>query len=358
MRFDKYYFENFPPDVPFDEQNPRCVLAKPGVDEVLSAVLTARPGALRAQDTPFPELARALCRVEVLRESADRLYAAAPAFLASDAPCLAELSRKAAEEIAQAVLACAGELRDIVSRVHNGFSPERNLYHLLCGDVLDGALFDDLECLSLLTVSKPHPSGLDYLVTLYESCDELADYSNGLLCSFNRLTVAGRGFVTFGDSRGNRHDFYRAFRQRELGRLSGSDAPFLPSSAEELVDGFCALLDGQPVAESLRQAFAHFGYLRAGEVCVPVLDASAMEAAVPLHACILLAVSPQLARALSSLSAAPLTCLAHGVPVRDVANEVYHLIFGEVNERLVRAGLVENPPDTPGEGRFLRAFVR
>ena len=42
--------------------------------------------------------------------------------------------------------------------------------------------------------------------------------------------------------------------------------------------------------------------------------------------------------------------------VRDIANEIYHLIFGETNEILVRSGLVSTPPYYPGEGRYFRSF--
>ena len=51
-----------------------------------------------------------------------------------------------------------------------------------------------------------------------------------------------------------------------------------------------------------------------------------------------------------------LSAIAHGVDVRDIANEIYHLIFGETNEILVRSGLVSTPPYYPGEGRYFRSF--
>lgn len=42
----------------------------------------------------------------------------------------------------------------------------------------------------------------------------------------------------------------------------------------------------------------------------------------------------------------------------EVANEIYHSIFGEVNEALVRSGLVAEPEAISGEGRYFRSFER
>ena len=53
-----------------------------------------------------------------------------------------------------------------------------------------------------------------------------------------------------------------------------------------------------------------------------------------------------------------LLCISHGVEVKDIANEIYHLIFGEVNELLVLSGVVATPLSIPGEGRYLKSFER
>lgn len=53
-----------------------------------------------------------------------------------------------------------------------------------------------------------------------------------------------------------------------------------------------------------------------------------------------------------------LTAVSHGVAVKDIANEIYHLIFGEVNELLVQSGFVSPPPHYPGEGRYFKSFER
>ena len=49
-----------------------------------------------------------------------------------------------------------------------------NLYHLLCGAVFDGDFFDYLRENQLLTTSRLHTSGVDYIITVYEKCPELS----------------------------------------------------------------------------------------------------------------------------------------------------------------------------------------
>ena len=39
MKFNKYFFENYPMDTPFDRNNPRYVLALDGVDEILEKII-------------------------------------------------------------------------------------------------------------------------------------------------------------------------------------------------------------------------------------------------------------------------------------------------------------------------------
>ena len=44
------------------------------------------------------------------------------------------------------------------------------------------------------------------------------------------------------------------------------------------------------------------------------------------------------------------------VPAGETANELYHILFGGINEELVRRGLTAAPPDRPGEGRYLQCI--
>ena len=359
MKLNKYFYENYPLDMPFDSNNPRYVLSLDGVDAILEKIIINKPYSLEIADLDKVELVKALLHIEALQLKNGKLGMAVPFFTASDEAVLKELSKKAAKNIGNELLKQKVLLYQIAEKLDNGHSAERNLYHLLCGDIFDGLMFDYLEENHLVTTSRVHKSGLDYLVILYEDTDSLNEYSDLLLCSFNRLTVKGKGFVSFGDSNGNRKDFYRYMRLRELGRLSEQESVWLNDPAEELVEQFNKMLNGDKIDSKYLEIFEYFDYCRNGKIAIPVYDSSASRIVQELYEFVLEITKEQIASALTVIQGdTRLLAVSHKVDVKDIANEIYHLIFGEVNELLVREGIVATPPYVQGEGRYFKAFER
>ena len=132
VRFNKYYFENYSSDTPFDINNPRFVMAMDGVDSVLERIVTSAPYSLTTGDFDHAELLNALLNIDVLQIKDDHLGIAVPFFLSRDADVLKELSKKVANIIAAELLARKERIADIISQIDNGFPAERNLYHILC----------------------------------------------------------------------------------------------------------------------------------------------------------------------------------------------------------------------------------
>lgn len=221
--FTYFLFENFDPDREADHPgNPRRILAAPA-------------DALLSRAAEFPPLAcpAALLREEFGGEAVDRLTDAGalreadgvlaydtPVFLAEDAPILERFSADAAAPLADRLWAIREKLWDAAGAVRNGFGPERNLYHILCGMIFDGRFFDWLDRRQAVAVSRLHPGGLDYLSVIYEACPALQKFSDGMLCSYNRLTDGETSLESFGDADGDRFDLYRCFRLREQDRKS------------------------------------------------------------------------------------------------------------------------------------------
>ena len=52
----------------------------------------------------------------------------------------------------------------------------------------------------------------------------------------------------------------------------------------------------------------------------------------------------------------PLLCSKHGVNQKEIANELYHIVFGQLNEELVACGFVAQPNRYPKEGRYLQSI--
>jgi hypothetical protein len=51
-----------------------------------------------------------------------------------------------------------------------------------------------------------------------------------------------------------------------------------------------------------------------------------------------------------------LTPLKHGVEFKDIANELWHLMFGATNEYLANAGFFAKPEHRAGEGRYFQCI--
>ena len=357
MRYNKYFFENFSMEVPFDVNDPRYVLSLDGVDPVLERVINSSPYSLSIDDFEEVELIRALLHIDVLQERNDRLGMGVPFFAEKDSEILKEFCISAADGIAGELLANKDRISELARKIENGYPLERNLYHILCGYIFDGLMFDYLEQNELVTTSCIHDSGSDYLVIIYEDARSLNEYSDLMLCSYNRLTRNGKGFVSFGDSNGSRKDFYRFFRQKELSKLREEEHAYTNFSAEQLIDGFEKLVKGIGVAPVLLEVFEYFGYCKNGKIDVPVFDSKSYDVAKELYEFVLSLTKEKLSAALELIqNEHRLLAVAHGVPPKDIANEIYHLIFGEVNELLVKGGLVQNPPHIKGEGRYFKSF--
>ena len=357
MKFNKYYFENYAIDTPFDENNPRYVLSQDGVDTILEKIIVAMPYSLKKEDFEKVELVEALLHVDVLQEKDGKLGMAVPFFVKKDADALKELSKGIAHKIVNKLLGQKEKIIERIQKIDNGYSHDRNLYHILCGYIFDGLMFDFLEEKQLVTTSCVHDSGLDYLVILYEDADELNEYSDKLLCSYNRLIVKGKGFVSFGDSDGNRRDFYRYMRLKELGELTELERRFANFEPEELVKNFVKILEKQQVEEQYIEVYEYFDYYRNGQIIVPVYNQNSYKVADELYKYVLQIAKDEIVDALSTIKKnTNLTAVTHEVEVKDIANEIYHLIFGEVNELLVQNGMVAEPMQVAGEGRYLKSF--
>lgn len=359
MKFNKYYFENYPIDTPFDRNNPRYVLSLNGVDEILEKVINSTPYSLSKDDFENTELVNDLLQVDVLQQKEGKLGMAVPFFVERDARILKELSKSVAKTIVSNLIEHEKQIIDIIQKVNNGYSYDRNLYHLLCGYIFDGLLFDFLEEKQLVTTSLVHKTGLDYLVILYEDSDVLNEYSDKLLCSYNRLVVNGKGFASFGDSEGSRRDFYRYMRMKELNQLTEQEREYMNCSVEELIENFEKLIDGKETATKYIEIYEYFGYCEDGKISVPIYDENTYKVADELYKYMLTLIKDSITNALAAIQEEKsLLAIAHGVKTEDIANEIYHLIFGEVNELLVQSGMVAEPPMTLGEGRYFKSFER
>lgn len=347
--FTCYLFENFDPETHAQNpQNPRNLL-NASVDPVLSHIAQFPAGKCAVSDLSSKEIIPLLYN-DILREENGYLFFNTPVFLKEDASVLQQFMDKQGSYLADRLAEVLPELRKICAGL-NGFSPEENLYHLLCGMVFDGLFFDCLSSRGVIATSHIHPSGLDYLSVIYERCPELDTFSDRLLCSYNRFTDGHCALQSFGDSNGNRFDFYRVSRQMESG---------IPVLSQPLPDKHWLLSQVRTLAlhgichRDAMRLLEQFGYAKNGTFCVPVYGPDTAKITKKMTAVVDEAIGDAFASVLSS--APEITAVHHGVAPGEIANELYHILFGFVSESLCSAGLVASPPHISGEGRYLRCI--
>lgn len=357
-RFSYFLYENFDPEEQAgNPQNPRRFLDA-SADSVFTRIAQVPPRSCPA-DAVSASAVAPLIQGGVLREEDGRLLFDTPIFLREDAAVLREAMEARAKRLVAQLLPAVPELRSCCQELDNRFDVSVHLYHILCGMVFDGQFFEYLSRLGAVATSRLHDSGLDYLVILYESCQELNGFSDGLLCSYNRFTDGICSLQSFGDCDGHRFDVYRFSRLLEAGRLpprferarklfeKHSGKEYLLAQVRELAErGTC-----EPDALAL---LTEFGYAEDGRLCVPVYGKAAFRAAERMEEILEKRMGGAFVRALAGVEG--LTAVRHGVPEKELANELYHILFGFVNEALAARGIVAGPPKIPGEGRYLRCI--
>lgn len=366
-RFEYFLFENFDADEESNNPyNPRNFLGSE-TDTLLTEVAQLPVNTCSYHNSCEKygtHIVRKLIDGGVLRPSGTALAFDCPIFLREDAAVLHTEIVSKASALVDLLQNSMIEIRDCCAKIENGFPVELNLYHILCGMVFDGYFFDYLSSKDALATSRQHPSGLDYLSVIYEKCEELQSFSDGLLCSYNRFVNAKCSLQSFGDAQGNRFDFYRFFRLMEQGTLTGkfkdaaelvadlggANKDFLLSEVVSLTEtGHC-----DPATMDLLELF---GYAQNGAICVPVYTLKHKKYIAEIEGIVEKCLGNAMADTLLELAESiDITAVKHGVNHLEIANELYHIVFGSINEELVARGIVAVPQHIPGEGRYFKCI--
>ena len=352
MEFDIFYYENDISTIK-NKKNPRIILSNPSVLRVLSDIINQTPNSIDINQYSNNEITNSLLMIDAIKLCNNKLSLNIPIFIERDLPILKKYISLASKKIYHSIEQQTDSLINTIHQIQNGFSDQVNLYHMLCGYVFDGTIFDELAKYNLITTHKVHPDYSDYLIIMYEKNNSLNTYSNKLLCSYNRLQTSHGTFSSFGDCDGNRNDFYRQFMLQKTQQL---DTTF-KYSPDELGSAFHSLILGNTVSDDIIGIFTEFGYVKDRKINVPVYSHNDFKVGDEISKIVIDSCSQTLTECLNLLSKEHnLLSIQHNVDIRDIANEIYHLIFGTVNELLVQHNIVAQPEYHPNEGRYLKSY--
>lgn len=362
-----YLYANFDSEVQANNPlNPRRFI-NTGADELFSFIADTSIGSCEYKycaEKFGDAVVNTLIADGIVRRVNDSILFNTPVFLREDAIILETRMKKAAEKLANELEGIIPSICELCTSVSNGFSVETNLYHILCGMVFDGSFFDYLESRGTVATSHIRESGLDYISVIYEKCPELEAFSSGLLCSYNRFANAQCSLQSFGDANGNRHDFYRFFRLLETGNLSEQYFTAFDllcqcgfNNKDELLHHVVNFVEQDECPTAVLAIFEHFGYAENGRISVPVYTAADNKIIDSIAALINKQLGESFVSELTALSTdLPITSRKHGVSSAEIANELYHILFGLLNEELVSRGIAASPHEYPGEGRYLKCI--
>jgi len=366
--FGYYLFDNYDSkDVKIKEDDPRVILNE-SVDAVLAEVAQTPSGAcqydsLCAKHTKLK--IDQLIHIGLFRLEGKCVFLSAPVFVQEDHATLKGAFANDLSHMAEQILIRKDDFHQLANQLNNDFPPQVNLYHVLCGTILDGSFFDELVTHDLVATSRIHKSGLDYLIIVYEKTPDLNDFSNQLLCSYNRFSDGKRTLQSFGDSNGERVDAFRFMCQKRLGEVpqglahieklwdsleSNNIKDVLLSEMQEFVEtGNCN--------ETCRHLLTEFGYIENGKIIVPVYFQKHKPIIQALTELTKECIFDPMQQALTSPEMiSKLRCGKHGVSNTEIANELYHIVFGRLNALLVQCGFVCEPKFHNGEGRYLKSI--
>ncbi|MDT8718440.1 hypothetical protein IAI10_17375 [Clostridium sp. 19966] len=293
---------------------------------------------------------------------------------------IGEVIGKRIVDMKDALYAKASKLR--CSKSH---SYERILYHTICDKIFDGTAFEFFTERDIFCASKLQPGNRDYIIVAYENSKLTEKHSNKILCSSNNYSSFGFTFNSFGDSNGLRKDMFRFFRLTQKNIDSASPFHKVNIVYNKILDKMnkeiayeCGTLIHNAIDNNIQysklseeeksrvELLKELEYISINgddniiSVDVPIFyDFELSTIIKELSDVILENILPIVKEVFDSfeVNASILTPVRHKVNIKETANEVWHQIFGAINEYLVKEGFVATPNNIDGQGRYLRSLT-
>lgn len=265
------------------------------------------------------------------------------------------------------------------------YSNERVLYHIICDKIFDDSAFEFFEERGTFCTSKPQPGDRNYIIVAYQQSEEVEKQSNKLLCSSNNYESSIFTFNSFGDGNGERKDFYRFIRLIQKNTDTASSFSELNEAYNKILDSMnkglaskCGeliykIIEGNykynqltEVEKPLINFLKELEYVDTDmenntiSIIIPVFYESEKTTIIrELSDIILTNIFPIVKEVFEKfqVTSADLTSIKHNVDLKEIANELWHQIFGATNEYLVKGGFVSSPNNINGEGRYLRSLI-
>lgn len=304
-------------------------------------------------------------------------------FLEKDISIIERFSKEFSKIIGNKIIDNIQKIIDIVkeSKAVKRFSKERVLYHMIGDKIFDGTALDYFAEKGLFNVTKKQVSNRDYILIGFEHSEKVDGFSSKLLCSSNNYRSGKFLFNSFGDGDGNRKDLYRFLRNIEQSISKSTEHDKLNEAYniinsrknKELVYSLGKLINifygtnksinvfSEEEKEKL-ELLEQLGYISFREnnidFVVPVIDHHDHLVIEKLSKYILNLIEEDVTYIFNNLESkiGELSALKHNVKKEEISNELWHQLFGGINEYLIKQGIFSNPEYRNDEGRYFQCI--
>lgn len=377
---------------PYDDMNPYKLYNYKYAPEILFLISDSDPYTLdkykiaqilEIQPNEISYLLDKLLNLEMISSEKGKYKINFTVFLEKDIPIIERFSKELSKIVGNKIIDNIQKIVDIVneSKAVKRFSKERISYHMIGDKIFDGTALDYFAEKGLFSVSKNQIGNRDYILIAFEHSEKVEAFSSKLLCSSNNYRAGKFIFNSFGDGDGNRKDLYRFLRNIEQSISKATEHNKLNQAYniinlrnnKELVYSLGTLIDNiygtnknvNEFSEEEKEKLyllEHLGYisLRKNNIDfkVPVIDHHDHMVIEKLSKYVLKLIEEDIANIFNKLETkiGELSVLKHNVKKEEISNELWHQVFGGINEYLIEKGIFTNPEYRNGEGRYLQCI--
>lgn len=371
-----FYFDNNLGN--FDEFNPRFVMEQLYTKKIIS-LISAKPPfyynfdkllfKLNSNNKSLEHALNLLKNISAIDEKSGHFSLNFPFFLDCDIKELQLIASNLLNKNKSTLLNKIEKLKDILLELYPDIEIKQSLYHLLCGKIFDGLMFDYLEEKGLLKQSYIQKDNRDYILIGYQNSYKCNKFNANLFCSFNNAKYMNSSLTSFGNATGERLDYFRYFKLREKNNIYGkftkihsylrneTDTDIVKNSLSNILN----LSDGKKVSDNKYLEILKFiNYVdKNNNIIVPIFDNCIIKIN-KLYEGVKTELAPSITDILNEFKdqilISKFACLKHNVPIDQLCNELWHAFFGLLNKYLIKEKIVATPQQFFKQGKYLKCI--
>lgn len=371
-----FYFDNDLGN--FDEFNPRFVMEQTFANDILSLIAIEQPfyydvtklaSKLHTNIKILEKPINLLKNISAITEKSGHFCLNFPFFLDKDVKTIKSIVLMLLKKGHKILIDGIQSLKNQLIELYPSIKIELSLYHLLCGKIFDGQMFNYLEHQGLLKQSYIQNDNRDYMLIGYQNSNICNKFNANLYCSFNNAKYNNNSLTSFGNASGERLDYFRYFKLREKNNLHGKflimHRYFQNETNSEIVknslDNIFDLLNKKQVTDNKYLKILKLtNYVdKDNQIIVPVFDDYIIKTNI-LFEEVKRKLGPNLTQILNDFKIhilnSNINCIKHNVPMEQLCNELWHIFFGLFNEYLIKEKIVATPQQFSKQGKYLKCI--